>query len=431
MTPTLPLNQGQQLAADGFFKFLMGKDKELIVSGPAGVGKTFLMGHLIDKVLPMYENTCSMMNIPCEYDEVMMTATTNKAADVLSSATGKPTQTIHSFMNLKVVDDYSTGKSSISKTKDWRVHDKKIIFVDEGFTVDTPLRNFIMEGTIHSKIIYVGDHCQLPPVMEAVSPITKINAPFFELTEPMRNAGQPALMALCMQLRNTVETGIFGGIKIVPGVIDHYDDTQMEYALQHEFPNLQNSRILAYTNNRVTQYNDYLRQVRQLPPAYTLGERLINNSAIQLGKRMLTVEEEIVIVDMGAKTRMVPLAPGIDMEVFDVTIQDKYNAYHDNIKIPVDRDHYLNLIKYFAKQKNWDRYFHLKNQYPDLRPVDSSTIHKSQGSTYDTVFIDLGNLSTCRNPALAARLLYVAASRAKTRVVFYGDLAEIYGRIIK
>ena len=79
-----PLNQGQQAAADGFFDFLFSNDKELIISGPGGVGKSFLMGYLIDEIMPRYEKMCSLLNQPAKYHDVHMTATTNKAAEVLA-----------------------------------------------------------------------------------------------------------------------------------------------------------------------------------------------------------------------------------------------------------------------------------------------------------------------------------------------------------
>ena len=67
-------------------------------------------------------------------------------------------------------------------------------------------------------------------------------------------------------------------------------------------------------------------------------------------------------------------------------------------------------------------YFYLKNNFADLRIAYAGTAHKSQGSTYHTVYIDLSDLRVCRDPQELARLLYVAVSRATTRVVFYGSL---------
>jgi GTPase SAR1 family protein len=305
------LNQGQEAAAEGFMNFLFSPEKELIISGPGGVGKTFLMSYLIDETMPRYFSTCNMMGIEPEFTEVKMTATTNKAAEVLAVATQRATETIHSFLNLKVTDDFTTGQS---KTNGWMVHEKKILFVDESSMIDKPLLDLIREGTHQSKIIFVGDHCQLAPVMEPISPIYRANLPFYELTEPMRNAEQPALMNLCNQLRHTVETGEFFPIQIVPGVIDLFDDDQMQTQLiKHFTEQTLTSRILCYTNQRVMQYNDFIRQIRQLPEEYTVGEYLVNNSAIRMKSRMLSVEEELTIQQLSDTTETITLEDGAEL----------------------------------------------------------------------------------------------------------------------
>lgn len=424
-----PLNAGQQAAADGFFSFLFSTTPELNISGPGGVGKTFLMGYLIDEILPRYHQTCAMMGIPVEYDEVVMTATTNKAAEVLGIATGRPAQTIQSYMNLKVMDDYKTGKSSLIKTRSWRVHQKKIIFVDEASMIDSSLLSMIREGTHQCKIIYVGDHCQLAPITEPLSPIYRQGIPFFELIEPMRT-GIAELQAINYQLRKTVETGVFEPIKLVPGIIDHLNSEEMEMEIQKYFHEANNSRVLAYTNSRVVAYNDHIRELRHLTDTYTVGENLINNNAIQLSDGMLSVEQEVQVARLG-EVEAVSIEPGVDLMVRYSDLKTRYNNLVEDIPLPEDREHFTALIKYYQKQKNWGRYFFLKNTFPDLRPRDAATVHKAQGSTYDTVFVDLGNLSTCHNPNQAARLLYVAFSRAQNRVVLYGKLADKYGGLIQ
>lgn len=427
----LPLNEGQQAAADGFFEFLLNNDKELIISGPGGVGKTFLMGRMIDKIMPMYHEACALMNIPSKFQEVVMTATTNKAAEVLSVATNRPTQTIHSLMNLTVKDDYKTGKSILSKTNSWKIHYNKIIFIDESSMIDQPLLNHIREGSMDCKIIYVGDHCQLPPVMEPISPVYKTPMPFYELTQPMRNSEQPALMELCNQLRETVKTGVFKPIKIVPGVIDHLNGDQMEYEIRHYFLGTdQEVRVLGYTNRRVVQYNDHIRELRQLTTPYILGEKLINNSAVQIRDGMMSVEEEVEIIQLNPNVEEMDVGDDIILEVQRADLENKFGDVYADMPLPINKDHFDKVVKYFTSQKNWNRYFYMKKTFPDLRPRDAATVHKAQGSTYDTVFVDLGDLSSCRDPNVAARLLYVAFTRARTRVVLYGDLVEKFGGLV-
>ncbi len=429
--PAITLNQGQQDVADGFFQFLMGTENELIISGAGGVGKTFLMGYLIDEIMPRYHKTCELIGIKSIYQEVVMTATTNKAAEVLGINTGRPAETIQSFLNLKVVDNYATGVSDLTKTRSWRIHSNKIIFVDEASMIDNNLLTFIREGTINCKIIFVGDHCQLAPVKEPISPIYRQKLPFYNLTEPMRNNGQPALMALCDQLRATVETAEFHPIKTTPGVIDLYSSDEMQQFIDNHFKNTNtNSRILAYTNQRVTQFNEYIRDIRQYIETYVVGERLINNSAITLPDGMLSVEEELLIARLASQTTMIEIENNIHLEVVYADLETPYGETYTDVPIPIDKAHFTALVKHYQKMKNWNRYFHLKNNYPDLRQRDASTVHKSQGSTYDTVVIDLTNLSTCHNPNQAARLLYVAVSRAKHRVILFGELAKKYGGVI-
>lgn len=424
-----PLNAGQQAAADGFFAFLFSKDKELILSGAGGVGKTFLMGHLIDDIMPKYFKSCELMGIEPEYDSVQMTATTNKAAEVLGEATGRPTSTIHSFLGLKVKEDFSSGKSQLMKTKNWKVHTREIIFIDECSMIDANLRQIIREGTLDSKVIYVGDHSQLPPVFEDLSMIYKENLPFFELTQPMRT-DVPEIQALCAQLRETVKTGIFKPIQAYPGVIDWMDSDDVMALVEETFVIQQaSSRVLAYSNVQVNSLNKFIRELRGLPEDYQVGDKLISNTALQLSEGNISVEEPITIMRVDNSTTTVNVGGG-KLEVRYMDLETPFGYYKD-VPVPVDRNHYDQLIKHFARQKDWISYFQLKNNHPDLRPRDACTVHKSQGSTYDIVFVDLDNLSTCTQPKLAARLLYVAFTRARSRIVMYGQLTERYGGVIE
>jgi len=424
------LNPGQQKASDGFFAFLLNDEKELIISGAGGVGKTYLMGYLIDEIIPRYYNTCSMMGIKPQYHSVHMTATTNKAAEVLGETTDRPACTIHSFLGLRVKENYTTGRTNLQKTPNWKVHEKEIIFIDECSMIDNDLYAAIQEGACNSKIVYVGDHSQLPPVFEDISPIYKNNISFFELTESMRNASQPALRALCDQVRATVATGIFKPIQTVPGVIDWLDEDEILAAIDNSFVKKDtNSRILAYSNSTVNELNNYIRQAKNLPGHYIANERLVSNSALQYGSTGISVEEPVKILSMGSKTTY-KLPQDLELEVHYADLLGKFGQVLPNVPIPVNKAYFEQLVKYFAKQKDWPTYFTLKNTFPDLRPHTACTVHKSQGSSYDTVFIDLNSLSTCNQSKLAARLLYVAVTRPMSRIIMYGKLADKYGGVI-
>ena len=425
------LNKGQQEAADGFFEFLLSPEKEMILSGPGGVGKTFLMGYLIDRVLPQYLEICAMTGVKEIYEEVVMTATTNKAVEVIATATQRPAQTIHSFLNLTIKDDYKTGNSILTRSRSWQVHSRKIIFIDECSMIDSQLLKMIHEGTHQCKVIYIGDHCQLSPITEVISPIYRMGLPFYELTEPMRNAEQPALMRLCQQLRDTVETKVFKPIHLVPGVIDRLNDSDMTKQLAITFAQqTKDSRVLAYTNQRVVEYNDHFRTLRGLPAEYSVGEFLINNNSFMYGTQLrLGVETEVEVIQQNKHYRTINIEGNTNLIVRPTSFKTSLGSVFVDVPLPVNMAYCTSLLKYYAKLKNWKQYFYIKDTFPDLRPRDAATVHKAQGSTYDTVFIDLDNLNTCHNPNIVARMLYVAVTRAKSNVIFYGDLAPKYGGI--
>jgi ATP-dependent exoDNAse (exonuclease V) alpha subunit len=65
----------------------------------------------------------------------------------------------------------------------------------------------------------------------------------------------------------------------------------------------------------------------------------------------------------------------------------------------------------------------IESEWIDLRSAFSQTINKSQGSTYDKVYIDLSDVARCNSGNQIARMLYVAISRARSQVFLTGDLA--------
>lgn len=425
-----PLNKGQEAVAREFFDFLNNPDaSEFNISGPGGTGKTFLMSHLIDDTMPAYMETCSLMGTKPLYNEVVMTATTNKAAEVLAQATGRPTSTYHSFQGLIVKNDFSTGESNVVPSKSFAIKKNKIIFVDEASMIDKQLLRYAREGTHQCKLVFVGDASQLLPVKENKSPVYAGNIPTHYLTEQMRT-DKPELKALHQQLRDTVN-GVTGflPIKCIPGIIDWVQGEEMEKLVtEHFVDNHLDCRIVGYTNDQVINYNNYIREANGYKGEYCVGENLVSNSAVRLGAEdRLSIEQEVSIIDQDSSTRLVRVTGDIELEVRDSTLDLGYGGIISEVPVPTDPEYFNRLVKWLGKDKNWEPYFRMKETIPDLRATHACTVHKSQGSTYETIFIDANDLSSCRQPDMVARLLYVAVSRARTRVVFYGDLAKKFG----
>jgi exodeoxyribonuclease-5 len=59
-----------------------------------------------------------------------------------------------------------------------------------------------------------------------------------------------------------------------------------------------------------------------------------------------------------------------------------------------------------------------------LRPIHASTVHRSQGSTYEKVFVDLTDIGRSTRRDVLLRLLYVALTRSRGDVYVTGELPD-------
>lgn len=415
----MPLNKDQEFASELFLRFIMNPAMpEMVITGAGGTGKTHLTRDILDN-LPNQTKLAEALGGK-GITSVFVTATTNKAASVVGEATNEDAATIHSFLNLRVQNDFKTGRTILSKSGNYEVKENTLIIIDECSMIDSELLLAIREATKKCKILYLGDHCQLAPIYEPISKVFLSGIPTAVLKESMRFQG--ALENLANQLRETVETGIFKPIKAVPGIIDFLEGEEAQEYIDSRFkddPVPEETKVVAYSNSQVGLYNAYVREeMHGYPEHLTTGEYVVSNEATKIPGakgQMLKIDSRHYVVSVGDTMSFC----GIDVR--QVTLSNGFFVYQPND--PTDRAYEL---KRLAGMKAWPEYFRMKEEVADLRPVHSCTGHKSQGSTYDETVIDLGNIGSCRNPADLARLMYVAGSRARKRVVFIGELPAKY-----
>ena len=418
------LNKEQQKAFTEIINFINNPNKKYMnISGGAGTGKTYFIAEILSTILKYKDKNCFI-------NDVHVTATTNKAAAVisetLSNKSNKPKEvnTVYSFMNLRVKENFRTGMQNITTTRAWKVQSNILLIIDECSMVNKELFKYLEMGLNKTcKILFIGDKNQLSPVKESISPVYQKNHDTFYLTKPMRNGDQPALIELCEQLKQTVLTGIFTPIKEIPGVIDFVNGTQLKGILEREYLVEDiNKRILCYTNERAIEYGDFIRELRDYSFSYEIGENVCNNSSIELPNKIrLYADQVFKITKINSKYLQFS-----NMPMSNITIQDVNTLVQYDVNVFNNFSDRVDLMKHFAYNKNWLKYFDIKNTYPDLRSFVSSTIHKAQGSTYDSVIVDLANIGKCTNREQTARMQYVALSRAKNRVFIRGELPNRY-----
>lgn len=420
----MALTIDQEQIADQFLDFMLGDDHNvMVIRGSAGTGKSFLTRHLIQSVYKQMRLLSVLLGLPVDAEaEVFVTATTNKAAKVVAEFTGKPPRTIHSLLGVVPVKNYKTGKSTLRKTKNYMPQARSVLFIDESSFIDDEMLDMIQKSVTKCKVVFIGDPYQLTNVDTDKPPVFEQGFLTAELTQQVRSPGPIAKLGL--QFRDVLNGADWPEIKdngdtirVVEGptfkqmVEDTYLDTYKTGILTPGDEDKQ--RILAWTNERVVQYNEHIRELLGYDELLVKGEYVVSNSFMP--DYAISVDQHLMVEDIG-RTRTVHDVVGRDIKLSD----------HPYVFVPNDPLEGQNKLKLFAKQKAWRDYYYIKENWGDLRPLYASTVHKSQGSSYDTVFIDLSDIGRNTKPDEVARLMYVATSRAKKQVVFYGELPEKY-----
>jgi hypothetical protein len=277
--------------------------------------------------------------------------------------------------------------------------------IDEASMTDKHLYAIIREMCSDSKIIYVGDDAQLPPVSTGNFSVFQLGLPTANLTQVMRSLDTPAITELSTALR----AGVFDGRNITvsdrpPAIVKLSGTEALERVTSIVKENgWHNCVLLSFTNARATQAAGHIRKAADKPTELIPGDTVICNSAFkQSNAEWIPTDSLLTINSIVA----IPESPELILVDTDL---GQFITFKDNSLLQ-------KRVAAAAADKNWNEYFRLKEVFIDLRHAEALTIHKSQGSTFDTVFVDLGSLASCRNPNDRRRLLYVACSRARKQL---------------
>jgi ATP-dependent exoDNAse (exonuclease V) alpha subunit len=305
-------------------------------------------------------------------------------------------------------NNYKTGETTTVTTARTKDIGNNLLIIDEASMLEPLVLKYIDENTSQAKVILVGDDHQLPPVKCRSIPAFSNGFPTCTLTEPMRQDKDSHLFKELMKLREAVTNKEFYAPQEGEG-ITYLDGIQFKDAFLDSFRNQEDARLLAYANKTVEQYNGFIRKTLHGTDFFEVGDIVVAANCCN-EKTKVEGTYRVEAVSENIHKGFVPYR--------HVTLDDGY-CY----QTPVDKQEYFKIIKRFEKEAKqdgrWSDYFELKGNYLDIRDGFACTVNKSQGSTYDKVFIDLQNISQCRDPYTLTRLIYVAFSRAKKEVIIY------------
>lgn len=350
-----------------------------IITGGPGTGKTTIMKALIS----IYEEQNPSAPIT-------ILAPTGIAARRIAKVVGKNATTIHSALQI-----YDDEESNINELE------AGLVVVDEMSMVDS----FLMSKLINaiqpdSTVVLVGDIDQLPSVGAGKilgDLISSEYVPVSRLTEVFRQKNGSTIVDNARKINNGDTNLTFDDSFQLIEASDQDDAVEKLINLYSQVINekgISNVALLCPLRNErdglFKVSSDYLnKKIRDL----------IN--PIQVGKQSIIIN-------------------GKEFRVGDRVMQWKNNKIASNgdigelVRIDTSGDAKFTILFENGNVANYS-----KSEMADIDFAYSYSIHKSQGSEYDTVIIPM--LSCQRTKIHRRNLLYTGVTRAKKRVIILGD----------
>ena len=405
----ITLTDDQQAAYQAMVNLMTTDQKVLVITGFAGTGKTTLVSTFIKE----WSELCSLSGGAFKQVPIYLTATTNKAADALYHSTKIETSTIHSLLGLRVINIGYKQTDLVDSGKE--VPTDCLIIIDEASFIDQQLLEAVMAKTKRCKIVFLGDPAQLKPVGSDNTPVFDAGYTTVKLEQIVRQSDDSPIQKLSRSLRDFVTGKPIPNAGVNGVEILHMNQADFEKSLIADCKTHAGNQVraLAWTNKKAIYYNGIVANALTGDSEIRVGDTAVVNKQVALrGRYKFTTDSTVTVKEVTPwvinEHNIVAREVTTDT---DIVLRQAFN--HADVEA---------LIKTAYDQGNIEFAYILENTYVDLRLMYASTVNKSQGSTYDTVYVDLNDIGACRDQDQVRRMLYVAVSRARNKVVFTGDI---------
>jgi ATP-dependent exoDNAse (exonuclease V) alpha subunit len=441
-------------------QWLYSKDvdskKFFTLSGFPGTGKSTI----IKKIINEYRK------------QIVVSAPTHKAKKIIANTTDLDAETLHGLLGLRPdinLDEFNPNDPKFNQIAKPRLCDYHFVIIDEASMVNQELFDLIIKESKISpktKILFMGDICQIPPVGEKVSAV--FNSPLTEiyhLTKVMRQDDMNPLLGYLETIRENL-TLPNGGIKRITklndggeGIVFTSNKKIFRELLKDKFvsENYKNDpdfcKIIVWRNKTVLESNEIIREFifGKNPNILELGDVLMAYKSIRHQFQYYNVIDnsmDYVVHKLSNKYKNTYGLFGYDVTIKEYLIKGgvKYRKVfiidhtdHDNLHNYAETHDTLKEIAIFDKNR-WNGYYTFRrenmvmvdinkfrngitreNKEKIAKDIDygyTITAHKCQGSTYLHVFMLENDMSI--NPKIKEQnqIKYVALSRpSKTAYV--------------
>ena len=431
-------NNDQIEALEKISKFINNKnDKSFVLTGAAGTGKTTIMKKALKSTgLKVYGATIS-----------------HQAKTILGKQLGDDyVCTVASLLGIKLNEE--TGKFTEDKKLKPRINYMKagILVIDETSMISEELMDNILDKCPSGlKIIWVGDPNQLPPIGQE----SGISSTFMLYDNKEYNKSH---LSEIMRFGDKVSTT---ALEISKGIIDYksvnlvrntdYDEisregvifvrdeqTMLDMAAEDFKKNPKGTKIITYNNHRnrhpqsVLSLNNKIREL--LYPNATTP--IMPNEIFTMYNPFYDPEQDEKILAQNSESFIVKSYNKTTIEVnvsvhshkmgrrdFKANYNDVYEAecvFDDKtliLELIFDPQYKKDLDK-IAKTSDWQLFYGLQKQFPQIEYGYSCSTHKAQGSGYDNIYVCEDNIMTSpQSQENLYRTFYTAVTRAKKKLV--------------
>lgn len=409
----MQLNQDQSNLIEDLMNFFEDDRQYYLLSGQAGVGKTTCMRYFATELLKRHPDI-----------KICMSAPTNKAVAVLDRSVGidgLTYKTIYSLLGLQMKANGEVKELQDSGQDKIGAYD--LVVIDEGSMISSVLIDYLLKKTrlADTKIIMIGDKEQLPPVKETESPIWSKFKLDYELTEVMRH--QNAILEFVQLIRGNPDPDF-----VSPGKQVALDASIDKFAAKIEFLaergdfHTGKAKAIAWRNVTVDALNRLIRDsypLTQSEDRFIIGDRVVMKEPIVVADRTVAATDEegtvTSVIVTNHNTYMMLKAWRLNIELDDAE-GSNVTAYviHEDSKAMMDT-----MLEEFKQKKLWKQFWKLKEAFHEVAYSYALTAHRSQGSTFEHVFVNAGDIQLNRNAKERAKCLYVACSRASKSLHLY------------